>query len=108
MTGTTKNGATVEIRCPKCGGTEAFRYLEDIVNHRNVVGFNEHGVLRIDGCYETGEGYDDGEHRRLECRNTETQCHRHDLPPDHVHGFLCYGTCGHEFPIPDGIEIDFV
>ena len=92
MTGTTQSGTNIEIRCPECGGIEAFRYIEDIVNHRNVEGFNEHGVLRVSGRYETGEGYDDGTNPRLECRNN-----------DQTGRF-----CGHEFPIPEGIEIDFV
>lgn len=103
MTGTTKSGAKVEIRCPRCGGTEMFWYIEDIVNHRDVEGFNEHGVLQIGGFYETGDGYDDGTNPRLECRNDVLFCQE-----THQHKYLCYSNCGHEFPIPDGIKIDFV
>jgi len=88
----TKSGTKIEIRCPKCGGTEAFRYIEDIVNHREVLGFTEHGMLRVSGFYETGEGYDYGTNPRLECGNDDK-----DGRP-----------CGHEFPLPPDVEIDFV
>lgn len=86
------------IKCPHCGydGIDAatsnmpkhqvsggFRYLEDITCYRQV-GHVEDQDLHIDGFYQTGEGYDDGENRRLECR-------------------ACYG----EFPIPEGMELWF-
>ena len=72
------------LQCPHCHDEADFRYLEDIVCHREVSGL-EGGVLKIEGFYETGEGYDDGIHPRLECRS-------------------CFGEC----EIPDGIELDFI
>jgi hypothetical protein len=83
------------IVCPKCGydgseepkqgGATPFRYLEDIVNHRDVIRLNPKGVLQIESHYETDEGYDDGKNARLECRN-----------------------CLHEFPIPPRTRLEFV
>ena len=95
----------IEVRCPNCGGTDDFRYLEDIVSHRNVRGIvrlpdDAPPVLEIEGRYESGEGYDDGSNPRLECRN------RHQVRGND--GRLREETCAHEFPIPDGVELDFV
>lgn len=95
------------LTCPKCGGTETFRYLEDIVSHRTVTGFDKHGILRIDGFYRTGEGYDDGHDPRLECHNEVLDCRSRTHHKTSQHTQLCYRECCHEFPIPDGIEYDF-
>ena len=74
------------ITCPGCGAVNPrLRYLEDIVCYREVTGFNDEEELEIDGLYESGEGYDDGENARLTCMD-----------------------CLREFPIPDGIDVDFV
>lgn len=76
------------LTCPHCGfegiiggeaqegehSSEPFRYLEDIVNHRDVEGIDENGALRIDSFYESGEGYDDGDNLRLECRKCLAEC----------------------------------
>lgn len=98
------------LRCPHCGHdgktlksitnksvreslhvSKGFRYLEDIVNYRDLspklVTSEGYGkpTLVVEGYYESGEGYDDGDNPRLECR-------------------ACLG----EFPIPEGLEVDFV
>jgi hypothetical protein len=79
-----------KIVCPHCGGTTKFRYLEDIVCHRDVIGFDDDGIFHIEGLSESGEGYDDGSNARLECRED----------PDGK-------WCGHEFPLPDWFgEVD--
>lgn len=94
-----KNAAVaITITCPQCGGTGPYRYLEDIVNHREVSRVMQVGrakILMVDGFYETGEGYDDGTNPRLECRNDVV------TPSGHT------GECLHEFPIPDDFEVDF-
>ena len=81
-----------KLKCPECGwdGTEDgvnggwFRYLETVTNDRRVEGFNADGVLEVSG--DDHIAIDDcGENHRLMC-----------------------GNCMHEFPIPEGIEIDFV
>lgn len=47
-----------------------FRYLEDIVNYRQVVRVQSNPpLLLIEARYQTGEGYDDGYNGRIECRN---------------------------------------
>jgi hypothetical protein len=73
------------LECPVCHDEDyEFRYLEDIVCHREVSGiFGK--TLNIHGHYETGEGYDDGKHPRLECR-----------------------ACFNEFELPEGYELDFI
>ena len=79
------------IRCPECGNEDVtlFRYLEDIQNWRRCQALSEN-TLTIDGYYET-DGYDDGANPRLEC---------HAATDDG-------DECLHEFPIPDGIELEF-
>lgn len=84
--------AKKRLVCPECGwdGSEdgkldfCFRYLEEVTNERRVEGFNDAGVLEI-----SGEDHlaieDDGMNHRLRC-----------------------GNCLLEFPIPDGIKLDFV
>lgn len=90
----------IVIICPRCGNrsddpeeTHArtaarFQLLEDIVCFRQVYGVRRDpdGTrhLRIDGLYETGEGYDDGASARIECGN-------------------CFG----EFAIPDSLNLWF-
>ncbi len=89
--------------CPR-GHRGPFRYLEDIVCWRTVVRLvrstekHEHSVtdpgelaMEIEGLYKTGEGYDDGENWRLECRYSGP-----GVP-----------FCGAEFPIPNGISLEF-
>lgn len=85
--------------CPKCGSKGPFRYLENIVCWRKVVGVNEEGHLIVEGLYSTGEGYDtlmptaidgngevwDVAHPRLECRGID----------DAGDG------CGHEFTVSE-------
>ena len=44
--------------CPKCGSKGPFRYLENIVCWRVVVGVNDEGHLIVDALYSSGEGYD--------------------------------------------------
>jgi len=64
--------------CPNCKKPGSFRYIEDIQNHRTVGTVNRSTkTLFIEGFYESGEGYDDGEDGRLECRNCYAEC---DLP----------------------------
>jgi hypothetical protein len=86
----------MNLKCPHCGydgssppwhreDDEPFLYLEDIVCYRRVLLEGRQGVLNIHGLYHTGEGFDDGENARLMC-----------------------GDCLEEFPIPPGLEIDFV
>jgi len=60
-----------QLKCAKCGvtGCENFRYVEDISSERKVIGFNDDGVLEIEGYYKT-EGWDeDAKNIRLWCRN---------------------------------------
>lgn len=80
------NNSTVKTGEPKHGSDfgERFRYLEDIVCYRTIVGVNHKGHLIVDGYYKSGEGYDDGTNARLECRE-------------------CLTT----FPLPD-VEIEWV
>ena len=78
--------------CPHCGhdgrkqgkNGRGFRYLEDVVNHREVKGFDKNGTLIVASLYELGEGYDDGDNARVECRG-------------------CLG----EFRIPESVMYDF-
>ena len=81
--------------CPSCGNRsnvdgdqEGFRFLEDIVCFRQIHGVrrNSDGALhlRIDGLYESGEGYDYGSGARIECRS-------------------CLG----EFAIPESLDLSF-
>jgi hypothetical protein len=80
-----------QLKCPGCGAVGGeWRYLEDIVNHRDVRGL-EDGVLWIHGFYSSGEGYDDGHNGRLECHAEDEQ------------GRSCLCEC----KIPDGMEVDF-
>ena len=81
----------MELKCPHCGNSEEFRYLEtvEIITTR-VVGKVRDGVLQIeaDPEYDTdatrvGEG---GQYPRFECGG-------------------CDGEC---FPVPTGLKLDFV
>ena len=83
------------LRCPKCGndGTKGvLRYVETIECYRKVLGAKD-GVLQVDGCYQTGEGYDTGRDPTLEC-----------------HGVHAGRWCGHTWPVPPWIIdcLDFV
>ncbi len=80
------------LKCPKCDWigildgepqpgkyVAGFRYLEDIVNHRDCKRTEstngEHpGCLTIQSYYDSGEGYDDGPINRLECGNCLAEC----------------------------------
>ncbi len=101
-----------QLKCPHCGydgvndrrmPSRGFRLLEDIVCWREVVlkpgtisqglagevevktGDLKDNVLVVNSFYQTGEGYDDGTGFRIECRN-----------------------CLAEFPLPEGLELEFV
>ncbi len=86
----------MNLKCPHCGfdgsteprhRSEAFLYLEDIVCFREVhvpKTKKAKGVIQIDGLYKTGDGFDDGTNPRLMC-----------------------GNCLHEFPVPEGVELEF-
>lgn len=65
-----------KITCPSCGLVlvesdpdyyEKFRYIEDIEVYREIQGLKD-GNIYVDGLYQSGEGYDDGQAPRLECR----------------------------------------
>jgi Zn finger protein HypA/HybF involved in hydrogenase expression len=79
-----------ELKCPKCGNTEDFRYLETVkIVTVRAVGEIDDGVLEIDAApeYDTdatrvGEG---GQYPRLYCPN-----------------------CDECFPVPAGLKLDFV
>ena len=77
---------TSNLQCPACGSCGDFRYIEDIGCARDViVGDPDDTPLKIHGYYTT-EGFDEGgENARFECIN-----------------------CGHEWPVPDGLEIEWV
>ena len=76
------------MRCPKCGYTglaaqgDGIRLLEDITCFRPVIGARD-GLLKIQGIYVSGEGYDSGTNLRLECRRFKPE------------------FCGHEWPVPE-------
>ena len=87
-----RRAAPVELKCPVCGNTDLaqMRYLEDIQSYRNVVEIVNSEVI-IESAYETGEGYDDGNHPRIECRAE-----------------LADGTtCLQEFNIPEALEVEW-
>ena len=87
-----------EIKCPDCGNMDVaqMRYVEDICNWREPIEFDTAGhTLKIDAFYRSGAGYDHGTNPRLECRA--------DVGPDGD-----YKTCLTEFPIPEGVQLDFV
>lgn len=77
------------ITCPECG-YDSIRYVEDISCYREVLGRDpgndddRDARLVVDCLYKT-DGYDDGTNPRFQC-----------------------GSCCHEWPCPDGDEIDFV
>lgn len=73
---------TLVCPSPTCEHDE-FRYLEDIVCYRDGLVI-EDGKLRVASFYESGEGYDDGMHPRLECQE-----------------------CFEQYDIPEGLELDF-
>ena len=76
---------TTNLQCPACLSCGEFRYIEDISCGRNVI-LGEPGEtpLKIHGFYET-EGFDDGDNGRFECV-----------------------ACGHEWPVPKDLEIEWV
>jgi len=78
------------ITCPK-GHPGPFRYVEAIEVWREVTSANSQRI-RIHGEWRTGEGFNEG------------------LPGSDY--LLCRapvgeGICGEEFPIPDGVELEF-
>jgi hypothetical protein len=77
------------LTCPKCGSDANaghLRYVETIQCWRRVIGAGN-GAVGIEGEYETGEGYDDGEDAHFEC-------HSPDAPG---------GWCGHRWPVPEWV-----
>ena len=72
------------LKCP-LGHEGPFMYAEDITVDRVVRGFNEDGVLIINGLVESA--YDD-------CATNQRFVCQHD-------------HCTKEFPVPEGIDIDF-
>lgn len=95
----------MKLKCPHCGyegnhppqhrgKDEAFLYLEDIICHRTVIPnedelststYEPATTLLVRGYYQTGEGFDDGSNPRLLC-----------------------GDCLEEFPVPEGVEVEFI
>ena len=77
--------------CPTCDWDAAsdgahdfcFRYCEEVTSERRVEGFNDAGVLEVEGA-ETIAAEDEGVNARIRC-----------------------GNCLHEFLLPEDIEIDF-
>ena len=80
------------LTCPKCGWDGAddgkfdacFRLVEQIVTERRVEGFNTRGKLEV---------------------SSEDQVTVEDTPA--ARRLRC-GDCQHEFPVPDGVEVEFV
>lgn len=78
------------LTCPHCGWTgdspagqgRAFRYLEEVTSLRWVVDLEAGGLLRVEASEHAEEG---GLSPRLLC-----------------------GECLGEFPLPAGIEVEFV
>lgn len=74
----------VAIVCPKCGEDE-INVIEDCVIERGPIYITDDGRVECDGYY-TAEGWDEvADNQRFHCRN-----------------------CGEEFPIPEGIEVEWV
>lgn len=102
------------IRCPRCGGGTddgAIRYVEQIQCWRQVYGVTSAGVVKVDGGYQTGEGYDDGENAHFECRNDRTltkaelDTERRRWRREGVSGEPEHTTwCGHTWPVPEWIQ----
>ena len=86
------NATDSQVRCPRCGNTEAenFRYLEEIVCWRQCLRV-DNDKLSVHAFYRSGEGYEDGQRPRLECR----------AEPGGTY-------CGCEFSVPDGVKIEWV
>jgi hypothetical protein len=86
------NSANPQVRCPRCGNTDAgeFRYLEDIVRWRQCLRADNNRLF-MHAFYRSGEGYEDGQRLRLECRAEP-----------------CGTYSGCEFPVPAGVEIKWV
>jgi hypothetical protein len=81
--------------CPRCGNDDflKFRYVEKIEVYRQVLGV-KNGELQINGLYQSGEGYDDGEGGYFEC----------------LEELKSGGTCLYQWPVPDWVakRIDWV
>lgn len=77
-----RRGRKTRIECPHCRqrGSSNFRYVEDIISVRDLVGFKA-GKLLIYSHYDVA---DDGDNARLSCR-----------------------ACGRECLIPEDIEYDW-
>jgi len=75
-----------ELQCAKCGATgcDKFRYLEDLSSERRIIGFNDEGVLEIEGGYTTAGWDEDSGNPRLWCRACGTELDMGDQP----HTFL--------------------
>lgn len=76
-----------QLTCPKCGKDDAeieFRVVEDTIVDRDVISYDGKGLLEVEA--RTNYNNEEGESgARLECVR-----------------------CGIEFPIPAGVEIDYV
>lgn len=79
-----------KLKCPSCGWDgssfsqhgSSFKYLEEVTSMRSVVGARK-GVIKVD-CDERIDSDDPGSSPRLLC-----------------------ASCLEEFPIPDGMKIEF-
>jgi hypothetical protein len=72
-------------RRPKCGSGQ-LHYLEDVTCERDVDESRSTPTRLVINGFYTSEGWDEGaENPRLSCRE-----------------------CGAEFPIPEGVELEFV
>lgn len=81
-------GERSQLRCPKCGSSGLFRLLREItVWHEVQGGFTNQSVVEVDGLYKRYHGYD-ALNYRLECSSEP--------------------YCGHEFPLPDDFELEWI
>jgi ribosomal protein S27E len=65
----TKEGG---VTCPKCGNKEEFRYLEDVVSFRDIIGVGDDDgklIILCEGLYKVYDEDDTGRSARLECRS---------------------------------------
>lgn len=79
-------GGSPAVVCPRCGASTGWRQVEETVVQRLVAGLSGDGRrLRVDGEGEGMFDADDGHAMRLNC-----------------------STCGGDFAIPDGVDVDYV
>ena len=79
-----KKAKRPEVKCPHCDNTDlgSIRFIEDVISSRRLGGYNKDGQFLIDG--ESDEDMEGAKNQRFEC-------HR----------------CWEEFPIPDGLPIEW-